>query len=230
MNFGAYNSYADYLGGKASDTLYTEDVSRTFYKASDMLVTLEIVSVSMVNSAPEDGDKRDFGFYFDDEPIEIGFIDPIPVEHLEDTTVTLAGDTIYDYTITNNTTGDTSTVNYFVTNNYTYENSGGNSGDSGSSDGGSTSGDVNVGGKVDVSGDIEVGGKVDVNINVSSGSGTGVEFDQDVSLENYYDWMNEETAGFSEFMAGFLSWLPSPIITLLCCGFGAVVLMRFIGR
>ena len=96
---------------------------------------------------------------------------------------------------------------------------------------------------MDVSGKIEIDTKpIDININVngggsgSSGSGDvssspeGVEFDQDVSLNNYYGWMQEQTTGFSGFMKNFFFWLPEPIVIMLCAGFALVILARFLGR
>ena len=146
-------------------------------------------------------------------------------------------------------------VNNYITNNYVIPGSDKKDDDDPSSVGGSgtISGDITVGGKVDVSGKIEIDTKpIDININVNtsvsssqpdsstpSGSGgtgedpgedSGVEFDQDVSLNNYYDWMNEQTTGFSGFMKQFFSWLPDPIVIMLCAGFALVILARFLGR
>ena len=158
-------------------------------------------------------------------------------------TITINGDTIYDYDITNPDTGDHGTVNYYITNNYTLPENGSKDDTKDDSGSGTVSGNVTVGGKVDVSGKIEIDTKpIDLNINVngggsgSSGSGDvssspeGVEFDQDVSLNNYYGWMQEQTTGFSGFMKNFFSWLPDPIVIMLCAGFALVILARFLGR
>lgn len=174
--------------------------------------------------------------------------------------ITVYGDNIYNYDIRDPVTGKHTTINNYITNNYIFpegsddgDDSGSGSGGSGSS-GGTVSGDVSVGGKVDVSGNVDVSGKIeidtkpiDININVnnpgsgsgssgtggtgdSSGGASGVEFDQDVSLNNYYDWMQEQTTGFSGFMKQFFSWLPDPIVIMLCAGFALVILARFLGR
>lgn len=194
----------------------------------------------------------DYGFICSDTYFypQIGGYTDLDTEKIPaNTTVTITGDSIGDYTYTDNTTGDTTTINEYVTNNYTYPESGGSSdsgdsGDSGSGGSGS-SGDVNVGGNVNVSGNVNVGGQIDINtkpidINVnvnggSSGSGSsgtseGVQFDQDVSLNNYYDWMNEQTSGFSSFMQQFFGWLPADVVILICAGFACVILARFLGR
>lgn len=174
--------------------------------------------------------------------------------------ITVYGDNIYNYDIRDPVTEKHTTINNYITNNYIFpegsddgDDSGSGSGGSGSS-GGTISGDVSVGGKVDVSGNVDVSGKIeidtkpiDININVnnpgsgsgssgaggtgdSSGGASGVEFDQDVSLNNYYDWMQEQTTGFSGFMKQFFSWLPDPIVIMLCAGFALVILARFLGR
>lgn len=104
--------------------------------------------------------------------------------------------------------------------------------------GGKVSGDVNVGGKIDVSGDIVIKAEpIDINVNLntsggSSGAGTsdGVIFDEDISLNNYYGWMQEQTTGFGAFMQAFFGWLPKPIVIMLCAGFALVILARFLGR
>lgn len=174
--------------------------------------------------------------------------------------ITVYGDNIYNYDIRDPVTGKHTTINNYITNNYIFpegsddgDDSGSGSDDSGGS-GGTVSGDVSVGGQVNVSGNVDVSGKIeidtkpiDININVnnpgsgsgssgaggtgdSSGGASGVEFDQDVSLNNYYDWMQEQTTGFSGFMKQFFSWLPDPIVIMLCAGFALVILARFLGR
>ena len=78
-----------------------------------------------------------------------------------------------------------------------------------------------------MSGKIDVSGKIEI---VSSGGGTGAEFDQDLSLNNYYDWMQEQSTGFTGFMKEYLSWLPEDIVIMLCAGLALVILARFLGR
>lgn len=193
---------------------------------------------------PNTNVNDDWGFILSSKPFELMMnqqnidFDRIPDNYV----ITINGDTIYDYSVTNPDTGQTSTVNNYVNNNYTLpekEPSGGD-GSGGSSGGsGTVSGNVTVGGKVDVSGKIDIStNPIDINVNVnnsgsgSSGSGdsSGVEFDQDLSLNNYYDWMQRQSTGFSGFMKQFLSWLPEDIVIMLCAGLALVILARFIGR
>ena len=203
---------------------------------------------NLVNSAsfiPNTNDKDDYGLIMSSEPFELyGSQTKIDYNKIPDNyTITINGDTIYDYDITNPDTGDHGTVNYYITNNYTLPENGSKDDTKDDSGSGTVSGNVTVGGKVDVSGKIEIDTKpIDININVngggsgSSGSGDvssspeGVEFDQDVSLNNYYGWMQEQTTGFSGFMKNFFSWLPEPIVIMLCAGFALVILARFLGR
>lgn len=201
--------------------------------------------VSITSFTPNTNKSDDWGFICSSEPFEL-FANQTKIDYEkipDNYTITINGDTIYDYDITNPDTGEHGTVNYYITNNYTLPENGSKDDSKDDSGSGTVSGNVTVGGKVDVSGKIEIDTKpIDININVngggsgSSGSGDvssspeGVEFDQDVSLNNYYDWMQEQTTGFSGFMKNFFSWLPDPIVIMLCAGFALVILARFLGR
>ena len=212
--------------------------------------TTKVTLGSLVKSdsfTPATNKVDNWGYIISSKPFEcminqtsIDF-DKIPDNYV----ITINGDTIYDYSVTNPDTGQTSTVNNYVNNNYNLpekEPSGGD--DSGGSSGGSgtVSGNVTVGGKVDVSGKIDIStNPIDINVNVNnsgsgssggsgSGDSSGVEFDQDLSLNNYYNWMQQQSTGFSGFMKQFLSWLPEDIVIMLCAGLALVILARFIGR
>ena len=201
--------------------------------------------VSITSFTPNTNKSDDWGFICSSEPFEL-FANQTKIDYEkipDNYTITINGDTIYDYDITNPDTGEHGTVNYYITNNYTLPENGSKDDSKDDSGSGTVNGNVTVGGKVDVSGKIELDTKpIDININVngggsgSSGSGDvssspeGVEFDQDVSLNNYYGWMQEQTTGFSGFMKNFFSWLPEPIVIMLCAGFALVILARFLGR
>ena len=196
---------------------------------------------------PNTNVNDDWGFILSSKPFELMMnqqnidFDRIPDNYV----ITINGDTIYDYSVTNPDTGQTSTVNNYVNNNYTLPNKEPSGGDgSGGSSGGSgtVSGNVTVGGKVDVSGKIDIStNPIDINVNVNnsgsgssggsgSGDSSGVEFDQDLSLNNYYGWLQQQSTGFSGFMKQFLSWLPEDIVIMICAGLALVILARFIGR
>lgn len=197
--------------------------------------------------SPDTNKADDWGYILSSKPFDMVLNqDSIDFDKIPDNyVITINGDTIYNYPISNPETGQSTTITNYITNNYTLpekEPSGGD--DSGGSSGGSgtVNGNVVVGGKVDVSGKIDIStNPIDININVnnsgsgsSGGAGTGeisgVEFDQDLSLNNYYDWMQQQTTGFSGFMKQFLSWLPEDILIMLCAGLALVILARFLGR
>lgn len=190
--------------------------------------------LAFTKSAPTDSETRDYGVIWSDEPIEIGFCADIDTTRIDpDATVTLAGDTIYDYTITN-TNGDTTTINYYITNNYTIPE---NADDNTDEDNGntSTSGDITVGGKVDVSGGIDVGGQVDININVNQngGSGTGevsaYEYEE-VNLQEALEQIPEMGDGFKSWFSRMFDWLPPEILGLIIGGITLAILLRIAGR
>ena len=254
FRFDFFKLYSDYMsdinGTHYSYSAFLPNFISLNYDANLLYYNL----VNAVTFTPESNKNDDYGVYLSSEPFQLFCnqtsidFDKIPDNY----TITINGDTIYDYSITNPDTGDTSTINEYVTNNYTYITN--NNGENSGSSSGTSSGDVNVVGNVTVSGDVNVGGEIsikadpidinvntqpiDINVNVngggSSGSGSsesaGVQFDQDVSLNNYYDWMNEQTSGFSGFMSQFFSWLPADVVVLICAGFACVILARFLGR
>lgn len=223
-------SSLDLVAYPSSDGLFlgyngTSNRTRLSYGNDYMIYSLDNVNVNLsalisyasANFTPATNTADDWGYIVSNKPFvnmlnqtAIDF-DKIPDNYV----ITISGDTIYNYPITNPDTGDSTNITNYVTNNYTIpdkEPSGG--GDSGGSSG-------TVSGKIDVSGKIEI---------VSSGGGTGAEFDQDLSLNNYYDWLQEQSTGFTGFMKEYLSWLPEDIVIMLCAGLALVILARFLGR
>lgn len=241
-----YSTYANYMSKSSSEwglfpTKLGNFIASDYSDSNAFLTSL----CRLVSFTPSSNTNDDYGLIMSSEPFELyGSQTKIDYNQIPDNyTITINGDTIYDYDITNPDTGDHGTVNYYITNNYTLPENGSKDDTKGDSGFGTVSGNVTVGGKVDVSGKIEIDTKpIDININVngggsgSSGSGDvssspeGVEFDQEVSLNNYYGWMQEQTTGFSGFMKNFFSWLPEPIVIMLCAGFALVILARFLGR
>lgn len=206
---------------------------------------------------PWNNKNDDIGFILSSEPFELVSnqtkidYDKIPDNY----TITITGDTIYDYDITNPDTGDHSTVNNYITNNYTIP-GGKNDDDDPSSGGGSgtISGDVTVGGKVDVSGKIEIDTKpIDININVNtsgsasepdsspsssesdpSGSGTidipaptleGLD-DSEKTWGNLIDFYKDASKDVGGLFSGFMAIIPDPIANMIPLAVGAVI---FIG-
>lgn len=128
--------------------------------------------------------------------------------------IQITGDSnVYNYYMTNPETGQSSTVNEFVENNYTYITN--NNGGEGSGSG--VSGNVTVDGKVDVNGNINV----DVNINQSP-----AEYPDFDLVEN----LPEAPQGFLDYLAVMFGFLPSSVLFLLVGGIAAAIFCRIWGR
>ncbi len=173
----------------------------------------------------------DIGYYCSNKPIKME-LDIDWSKFAEDDVVTLSGDTIYDCVITNNN-GDTSTINEYITNNYTYITN--NYGGDGSGSGGSSSGSAGGGtvdGNVTVGGNIDVGGSVDVNVNVdvNNGSGSGDSMPVDVDLDNYLAQTPEQAQPITQFISIFFDFLPPELLGLICLGVTVAIILRIWGR
>lgn len=187
------------------------------------------------------GGKDDIGLYVSAHPIEFTYADidtsKIPTGQI----VTINGDTIYNYTITNPETGDSSKFGDYITNNYTYitNNYGGDSGGSG------VGGNVTVGGQIDVGGSVGVDITVsvpDININVNGngsgagGSGSSIANPDDftsaesVDLTKYYDEAVEQSTGFQKFLKDFFGFLPAELLALILFAVALAIVCRVFGR
>ncbi len=131
---GKWPSHFDYLAN-------TNGIGyMNYYDIGDMISvnnSVSTLSLSNMRSAtsftPHSNLNDDWGFILSAEPFELVAnqtsidFDKIPDNYY----ITVNGDTIYDYDITNPDTGDTSTINQYITNNYYLPDNGGsgNSGD-----------------------------------------------------------------------------------------------------
>lgn len=185
----------------------------------------------------------DIGLYVSPTPIYFTYRDIDTTKIPSNQIITINGDTIYNYTITNPETGDSSKFGDYVTNNYTYitNNYGGNE------SGGSGSG---VGGNVTVGGSIDVGGSVGVDINVSvpdininvngnggaGGSGSSIVNPDDftsadeVDLTKYYDEAVEQSSGFQKFLKDFFGFLPAELLGVILFAVAMAIVCRVFGR
>lgn len=176
----------------------------------------------------DEGSTCDFGFLV--SATEFSTTYSIDTTKLPtNSTVTITGDSAYDYSITDNSTGDTTTIYNYVTNNYAYpEGSGGNtSGGSDSGSGGTVGGDVSVGGKVDIGGKVDVGGKVDINVSVNGNNGGNGNIndwidvnssDVDSNVADYIELVPKLSKNFIDYMKDFFSWLPKEVYGLFIAG------------
>lgn len=172
------------------------------------------------------GGNCDLGLLVDSKPIEFTWRDIDTSKIGKGQVVTINGDTIYNYNITNPETGDSSKFGDYITNNYTYiTNNGGSSG-------GSVGSDVTVGGTIDVGGSVAV--DVNVNVNGAGGSGNVNPGDftsaENVDLTKYYDNAVEQSTGFQKFLKDFFGFLPAELLGLILFAVAMAIVCRVFGR
>lgn len=226
-----HNSWAD---------VYSSDLSKhyslrsSFLRFDRTLCNVDAESypvIATLNNPDKDDGVTDVGYIASNDLIRFTYSDIDISKIAKDQIVTINGDTIYNYNITNPETGDTSKFGDYITNNYTYitNNNGSQSGGAGT-----------VGGNVEVGGKIEVGGSVgvDVNVNVNgNGGGAGVtpnpeDFLQgdEVDLTSYYDKAVEDASGVRRFLGVFFDFLPAELLGLLCLLVVVAICCRIFGR
>lgn len=172
------------------------------------------------------GGNCDIGILVDSKPIAFTWRDIDTSKIGKGQIVTINGDTIYNYTITNPETGDSSKFGDYITNNYTYitNNNGGSSG-------GTVGGDVTVGGKIDVGGSVAV----DVNVNVNGAGGTSLNpsdftSGDTVDTKKYFDSALEMSENTQNFLGDFFSFLPPELLALILFGLTMAIVCRVGGR
>lgn len=249
--FTTYATFSDANSQTNSNSIQDNYSCPKFISFDYRYSNLEFWSLREVSTfTPDTNPKDDYGYILSAEPFELFATQTsIDFEQIPDNyTITINGDTIYDYSITNPDTGDTSTINEYVTNNYTYitNNNGDDSGSGSGSSGGSVSGDVSVGGNVDVTGSVVVGGQIDIksdpidinvntqpidiNVNVSSGGNSGSYTGEAVDISGYLDNLPEQSETMNDYFSVFFSFVPPEFLALLISGISIAILMRVLGR
>lgn len=176
-------------------------------------------------------DNCDIGLYVSSTPIDFTYRDIDTTKIPSNQIITINGDTIYNYTITNPETGESSKFGDYITNNYTYITNNYGEGES-SGSGSGVGGNVTVGGSIDVGGSVGVDVTVsvpDININVNgngSGAGESVSLPDTDLVEN----LPEAPSGFIDYTASLFSFLPAEILSLLLAGLAAAIFCRIWGR
>lgn len=193
----------------------------------------------------------DFGFIYSDQKFTMdGFCADIDTSKIPDNYyITISGDTIYDYSITNPETGQSSTVNEYMTNNYTYITN--NPGGDGSGSSGTTGGNVTVGGNVGVNGNVNVGGEVkfggevnvgvevspiDINVNVSgnagsSGAGESMVDPPEIGVvDDLVDYLPEKSPAINEYLKIFFDTLPPELMGLILAGVATAIIILIFRR
>ena len=210
---------------------YTPDKSESLDISYSSSSTTTVGSLGFSKSYQKNPNlNNDIGFFCSSEMISCHYscdTSKIPSGQM----VTINGDTIYNYTITNPETGDSSKFGDYITNNYTYITNNYGEGESGGS-GSGASGNVTVGGSIDVGGSVGVDVTVsvpDININVNgngSGAGESVSLPDTDLVEN----LPEAPSGFIDYTASLFSFLPAEILSLLLAGLAAAIFCRIWGR
>ena len=243
-----YPTYLDYMSGSNKKYLRPDITTDYGYFYGGKYVKYKLIDSLLQSTTftPDTNKNDDWGYIMSNEPFQL-FANQAQIDYdkiPDNYTITINGDTIYDYDITNPDTGDHGTVNYYITNNYTLPENGSKDDSKDDSGSGTVNGNVTVGGKVDVSGKIEIDTKpIDININVngggsgSSGSGTGESIgdyidpgDVDTDIDKYLDKIPSVSKNFIDYLKDFFSWLPSEIYGLLILGLLVVIFCRISGR
>lgn len=190
-------------------------------------------------------DTGDIGLLCSDSIIPFSYAGIIDTTQIpSNQIITVNGDTIYNYTITNPETGDSSKFGDYITNNYTYITNNYGGSESGGSSGSGASGNVTVGGSIDVGGSVGVDINVsvpDININVNGnggagGSGSSISNPDDftsadnVDLNKYYDEAVEQSTGFQKFLNDFFGFLPAELLGLILFAVAMAIVCRVFGR
>ena len=235
MKLYCFNTFDDFMNGNSSYCYYkfnldsdnldciSRDMSTRFSYLTCTSSQHNFVGSYEKHAETCSSTTDDLGYICDGEPLSLTSylfdISRIPKGQI----VTINGDTIYNYTITNPETGDSSKFGDYIENNYTYITN---------NNGGSVGGDVTVGGKIDVVGSVAV--DVNVNVNGAGGSGSVNPSDftsaENVDLTKYYDNAVEQSTGFQKFLKDFFGFLPAELLGLILFAVSMAIICRVFGR
>ncbi len=246
FSFRGYKSASAYYGDVTSSwkTIVTSNVAMPL-SASDNSGTLEFTKyVALPSFTPDTNKSDDYGFICSSKPFEL-FANQTGIDFQkipDNYIITINGDTIYNYPITDPSTGNSTTINKFIINNYIIP------------------GKIDIDEPIDppyiredpnviLSGNVEVNGNInisadpiqiktdpiDINVNVNSGSNAnaGDFIDPgtvDTNLDHYLEQVPELSKGFVDYLKDFLAWLPPEIYGLIILGLIVVVWCRLAGR
>lgn len=246
FSFRGYKSASAYYGDVTSSwkTIVTSNVAMPL-SASDNSGTLEFTKyVALPSFTPDTNKSDDYGFICSSKPFEL-FANQTGIDFQkipDNYIITINGDTIYNYPITDPSTGNSSTINNLIINNYIIP------------------GKIDIDEPIDppyiredpnviLSGNVEVNGNInisadpiqiktdpiDINVNVNSGSnGNAGNFIDpgtvDTNLDHYLEQVPELSKGFVDYLKDFLAWLPPDIYGLIILGLIVVVWCRLAGR
>lgn len=239
-----YTSDTAYLQGHLAfntsyGTVVNAPAAKTTYAVSGKLSDLVKNNFGNMLRAstftPATNKTDDWGYIMSETPFEL-FKDQTSIDFSRipnNYTITINGDTIYDYSITNPDTGDSTTIKKYIDDDYDFPQV------PDVPDVPDPGDDSGTGGKVEVSGKIDVSGKVgvDVNVNVNSGSSSNPDSGDyidpgtvDTNLDHYLEQVPELSKGFIDYLKDFFAWLPDEIYGLLILALVVMIFCRLAGR
>ena len=184
---------------------------------------------------PQTNTADDWGYIMSETPFEL-FKDQTSIDFSRipnNYTITINGDTIYDYSITNPDSGDSTSIRKFI-DIYDFPDVPDlpDPDDSDDPDTPGVNGNITVSGNVGVNGKIEIDTKpIDININVNSNGGSAPSGTAEaVDLSNYFSTLPEQSETMNDYLKNFFSFLPPQLLAVLLGGIGCAVLCRVLGR
>lgn len=245
FSFRGYKSASAYYGDVTSSwkTIVTSNVAMPLF-ASDNSGTLEFTKyVALPSFTPDTNKSDDYGFICSSKPFEL-FANQTGIDFQkipDNYIITINGDTIYNYPITDPSTGNSSTINNLIINNYIIP------------------GKIDIDEPIDppyiredpnviLSGNVKVDGEInikadpiqiktdpiDINVNVNQGGGSGGSgssgTSEHVDISGYLDTLPEQSQTLTDYLKIFFDFLPPQLLAVLLGGIGAAVLCRVLGR
>lgn len=214
------------VGGTTASNMYPNDpvAYENYVPLRNLITSFEFDPINN----PDD----DWGYYLSDEPFELAAnSQPPDFSNIPDNyyiTINNDGDTIYDYSITNPDTDETSTLREYIINNYSFNININNPDNPG---GGSVSGNVTVGGSVTVGGQIDIkADPIDINVNVSGGSSGNDSGVVSPDISDTVNYLPENTKTMKNYFSVFFDFLPPEMLALLLGGIACAILCRALGR
>lgn len=205
QGFSSYFNYMSKTSLKSFQTINTSYFSFCSGLLSDVkTITLETALRSTSTFTPDTNSYDDWGYICSSDPfvLWINQTDIDTTKIPDDYIVTVSGDTVYDYSITN-TAGDTTTINNYITNNYTVPVS-----DTPGSGGSGTS-----------SGNVTVSGNINLIVNPSI-----------PSYDDYVASLPNKSDTLSDYLKVFFDFLPAELLALILGGVATAIICRILRR
>ena len=244
FSFRGYKSASNYYGDVTASwkTIVTSNVAMPL-SASDNSGTIEFTKyVALPSFTPDTNKSDDYGFICSSKQFEL-FANQTGIDFQkipDNYIITINGNTIYNYPITDPSTGNSTTINNLIINNYIIP----GYPETPDPDGPITSGlyGVKVSGNVKVDGEINIKADpiqiktdpIDINVNVNQGGSSGGSgssgTSEHVDISGYLDTLPEQSKTLTDYLKIFFDFLPPELLAVLLGGIGAAVLCRVLGR